>query len=35
MTLNANFFLNNVNTQIILEFKNSFEKDNPGFPKHP
>ena len=28
-------FLNDVNIQLILEFKNSFEKKNPVFTKYP
>ena len=28
-------FLNDVDMQLVLEFKNSFEKNCPVFPKNP
>ena len=35
MTYNANFFLNVVDTKLILEFKNNFRKYHLVFPKNP
>ena len=35
MTQNANLFLNDLDNEQILEFKDSFRKYHPVFPKIP